>query len=137
MATGTRILVVDDDEAERETLALILTKAGYGVAEARDGAEALELLRGAPLPDLVIVDLMMPRVTGWQVLAAMHDSARLRHVPAVVLTSFGSNGLPHEWRVLHKPADPELLIAFVARGIQQAPKGGDEPLGAAGAALPT
>jgi CheY-like chemotaxis protein len=132
MAARARILVIDDDEAERETLAVILAKAGYEVVEARDGAEALELLRDRPLPDLVVVDLMMPHVTGWQVLAAMHESTRLRRLPAVVLTSFGANGLPEDWRVLHKPTDPELLVALIARGIQEAPRAEDEPLSAPG-----
>ncbi len=68
-AAWRRVLVVDDDEANRDVLGRRLAKLGYGIVEARDGVEALEqLARGEPGIDLVLLDVMMPRLDGFAVL---------------------------------------------------------------------
>jgi DNA-binding response OmpR family regulator len=63
------ILVVDDDGALRQGLSMLLSRDGYAVSSARDGAEAVKLMQGGLLPDLVLLDVMMPEMDGWEVLA--------------------------------------------------------------------
>jgi DNA-binding response OmpR family regulator len=116
-----RVLVVDDDEAERSALANLMQEDGYDVVLAEDGEEALAVLdRGAP-PALVLLDLMMPRVNGWQVLQAMERTTRLADIPVIVLTAFGARaGLPAGCRILHKPFEREVLLAE-ARALTRPP----------------
>jgi CheY-like chemotaxis protein len=82
------ILVVDDDRAIRETLHLLLEDAGYEVAEAEDGIGALRMLRANSRPMVVLLDLMMPRMSGYQVLAAVAGDPGLLQTHAyIVLTA--------------------------------------------------
>jgi CheY-like chemotaxis protein len=105
------VLVVDDDDAERVVIASVLRTEGYKVVCACDGAEALEALRTGRLPSLMLLDLMMPRTSGWQVLARMADDPRLSSLPVVVLTGFDAReGLPPGRQVLHKPVDAAVLL---------------------------
>jgi CheY-like chemotaxis protein len=108
------VLVVDDDETVRTVMAEVLRADGRDVVCARDGAEALAIMRGEPTPDLVLLDLMMPGVTGWQVLESMGESPRLARVPVVVLTAFDArDDLPAGRPALHKPMDGALLLDLV------------------------
>jgi CheY-like chemotaxis protein len=76
-----RVLVVEDDEPIRSMLVNIIERMNFDVEEARDGAEAIECLDRRDDYDAILLDLMMPRVTGWDVLAHMrsHHPADLRH----------------------------------------------------------
>jgi CheY-like chemotaxis protein len=108
------VLVVDDDEAIRCAVADLLEEAGFGVSQAQDGEQALAMLRRSPLPAVVLLDLMMPRVDGWQVVEAMRASPPLASVPVMVLTAFSARvGLPNDCRVLHKPLERDVLLAEV------------------------
>lgn len=84
------ILIIDDQENLRKTLAEILRAKGYGTLEAADGVEAIELLREAT-PDLVFCDWKMPSMGGEEVLRFMHESPRLDSIPVIVVTAFGSS----------------------------------------------
>ena len=109
-----RVLVVDDDEAVRLVIGDALRGDGYEVRCACDGEQALTRLRAGPLPALVLLDLMMPRVTGWQLLDEMRASPRLRGVPVVVLTAFDSgDDVLAGQHVLHKPIDAPVLLGLV------------------------
>jgi CheY-like chemotaxis protein len=113
------VLVVDDDPDIRETLGLVLGSRGYTVTLAADGAEALERLRAmSPPPCLVLLDLMMPRMNGFEVWQAMGSSA-LSAIPVVALTGAGpaARERAHELRleVLPKPIALDQLLALVAR----------------------
>lgn len=81
------ILVVDDEEAVREALSLVLGKAGYTVKTAANGQSGLELLQQGPLPDVILLDLMMPVMTGFEVLAALRMQPAWSAIPVVVLTA--------------------------------------------------
>ena len=109
------ILVVDDDESSREVVAEVLRAAGYRVRCATDGVAALQLMRpGAAAPDLVLLDLVMPNLNGWEVLDRMEASVRLANVPVVVLTSLVDGDHPPVRRaVLHKPLDADTLLELV------------------------
>jgi signal transduction histidine kinase/CheY-like chemotaxis protein len=82
------VVVVDDDEATREVLRRTLDKEGWTVAEAEDGYAALALLeRSTPPPAVVVLDLIMPGMDGFQVLEAIRRSEAWREVPVVVVTA--------------------------------------------------
>jgi CheY-like chemotaxis protein len=92
MAPLHRILVVDDNDALRENLAELLEAEGYEVAVAEDGAAALERLAKDPLPDLVLLDLLMPVLDGRETLARIRQDPRLAAMPVVLSTGAPS---PH------------------------------------------
>jgi len=112
------VLVVDDDEALREALAESLRDGGFDVRCVADGREALDAMRAAPRPGLVLLDLMMPGLSGWQVLELMAREDALRDLPVVVLTAFEERAdLPNGRPVLHKPFDDEVLRDLVERAM--------------------
>ena len=84
------ILVIDDSSALRRTLALTLEHKGYRVLQARDGNEGLEQLRSNLQTDLVICDIEMPNVNGFEFLTMRRKEPQLTNVPVVMLTSRGS-----------------------------------------------
>ncbi|MEO1376885.1 MAG: hybrid sensor histidine kinase/response regulator, partial [Cyanobacteria bacterium J06635_10] len=81
------VLVVDDAISLRQTISLTLQKYGYRVVQAQNGVEALEKLQHNPEVDLVISDLEMPRMNGFELLSNIRQSTNLAKVPVVVLTS--------------------------------------------------
>ncbi len=83
--TGTRILLADDDEMIVDVLSYQLRKEGYEVITARDGAEALALARSSA-PDLILLDVMMPKLQGWEVC---QEVRRTSAVPILMLTARG------------------------------------------------
>lgn len=85
---GAKILVVDDEHDLAETTAELLATRGHHVAVAHDGVDALERMRQPP--DLVVLDVEMPRMTGIEVLEHMRSSAKLRSVPVVLVTAVAS-----------------------------------------------
>jgi signal transduction histidine kinase len=80
------VLVVDDVKSNRDILARRLHREGHTVVTAEDGRQALELMRGQPF-DLVLLDIMMPEMDGYQVLEHMRADATLRHVPVIVISA--------------------------------------------------
>ena len=104
------VLVVDDSEEAQTIVAAALARDRFELVGARDGKEALEMMDRGAVPDLVLLDLMMPRMNGWQVLGEMRKTAALANVPVVVLTAFGERAdLPPGCAVLHKPVDAIVL----------------------------
>jgi len=88
--TQKKVLLVEDDLEIRDVLQDLLEAEGYDVIPASHGRQALDYLEGAPadrLPDLVVLDLMIPFVDGTQVLAAMKGDPRLSPIPVVVLSA--------------------------------------------------
>lgn len=83
------ILVVEDEEELNETLRYNLTRVGYRASAAYDGRAALESIR-AQRPDLVMLDVMLPGVDGWEVCRALCDDPTLRAIPVVIFTAKGS-----------------------------------------------
>jgi CheY-like chemotaxis protein len=111
------VLVIDDEEEVRDGLERLLRGWGYRVAACPDGAEALEFLHRGARPDLILLDLTMPRLDGYEFRRRQRADAELRHIPVVVLTALPEprvEDLEVE-RVLTKPYDVEVLRAEVAR----------------------
>ena len=85
---GERVLVIDDSPTILKVVQLVLTKAGYEVALAADGEEGIERAREL-LPDLVLLDFVMPKLNGYQVCRAFGESEQLKHVPVVLMSAKG------------------------------------------------
>ena len=81
------VLIVEDDDDVREFMELLLATSGYETMSAADGAEALEKMRGR-LPCLVLLDLQMPRMDGWEFRERQLLDPHLAHVPVVCITAF-------------------------------------------------
>lgn len=86
-----RILIVDDNQSMRDSLRTLLEKEGYFVLEAEDGASGLQQIRQEN-PDLVLLDLVMPRLDGIKVCKAVKSDPNLRKIPIVMTTSRGAKG---------------------------------------------
>lgn len=86
------ILIVDDDPDIRDTLTQILEDEGYRIFAAANGQEALACLRQAAAPDLILLDLMMPIMNGWQFRAEQRQDALLAGIPVVVISADGTVG---------------------------------------------
>lgn len=115
MHVAETVVVVDDDEAVRDAIADVLSLDGYAVLTASDGDEALRVLLGAPRPCVALVDLIMPRVDGWELMRALGAEAALRDIP-VVCTTAGRDEVPSGCHsVLRKPFDDRALAAAVRR----------------------
>jgi two-component system, OmpR family, alkaline phosphatase synthesis response regulator PhoP len=112
-----RVLIIDDNAAIRESIAEVLELEGYSVSEAGDGREGLRLASEAA-PDLIILDLMMPVMNGWQFRAAQKEDPALAGVPVLVLSAVGTE----PWSDMEdvsarfpKPFDVGALLAAVER----------------------
>ena len=84
---AARILIAEDYDDNRELLRLLLAGANYEVYEARNGRECLTLACIDPLPDLIMVDLSMPELDGWQVFERLKANANTAHIPCVAVTA--------------------------------------------------
>lgn len=82
-----RVLVVEDEPENRLFIGLMLRTEGYDVLEAEDGQCALELLARERLPELILLDVMMPGLNGWQVFQRLRQDPRLAKIPVVMLTA--------------------------------------------------
>jgi CheY-like chemotaxis protein len=92
MSERRLIMVVDDDADIRETVADVLQDEGYAVELAANGREVLEHLHASTrLPDLILLDLMMPELDGWGVLAELEKVPRLASIPVVVFSAYASD----------------------------------------------
>lgn len=85
------ILVADDDFDNRAIVTAALTAAGYKVREACDGAEAVRLAQEL-LPDLILMDMSMPRLSGWDAAARLKKSERTRSIPIFAFTAYALAG---------------------------------------------
>jgi CheY-like chemotaxis protein len=113
-AAPRRVLVVDDDPDIRAVLAEMLGATGYDVSTARDGREALQLLRAERF-GLVVLDLMMPVMTGWEFREAQLGDPRISHVPVIVVSAARSPRKVDAAAFLPKPFDLDDLLALTAR----------------------
>jgi CheY-like chemotaxis protein len=111
------VLVVDDDQAIRETLCELLADDGYRAVGAANGREALELLRSGERPSIILLDLMMPVMDGFAFRTAQLADPALRAIPVAVITAMGqpSAASIDVDVVLSKPLRIEKVIELVER----------------------
>jgi CheY-like chemotaxis protein len=112
-----RVLVVDDEFGLVEALADVLSDAGYTVSSARNGKDALKRIAEG-VPDLVLMDYMMPVMDGPALLAAMRAEAATRATPVVLMTSVQRANVPRELdvqEVLQKPFKIDALLQVVKK----------------------
>jgi CheY-like chemotaxis protein len=84
---GTRILLVDDDGDLRRSLGEALEEAGFAVTTSANGHEALLKLRQSPLPDIILLDLLMPVMNGWQFCQAKLADPATARIPVIVMSA--------------------------------------------------
>jgi CheY-like chemotaxis protein len=113
------ILIVEDDTDLREALSEVLRDEGYSVAMAADGREALDRLRRQSLPSLILLDLTMPVMNGWQFRAEQRQDPALSGIPVVVLSAgdyraeqMGQLGVTD---YLRKPIELSRLLRLIER----------------------
>jgi chemosensory pili system protein ChpA (sensor histidine kinase/response regulator) len=120
LAAAATVLVVDDSATVRKITSRILARQGYNVVEARDGLEALEKLRDG-LPGVMLLDVEMPRMDGFELLRRLRDDPVWREIPVIVITS--RTAAKHRkvamdlgaTLFLCKPFEEQDLLAQVAR----------------------
>jgi adenylate cyclase len=124
--TGGRghLLVVDDNEMNRDVLARRLERQGHTVVSAQNGREALELLHRESF-DLVLLDIMMPEVNGYEVLERMKSDPALRHIPVIMISAVGEMDSVVQCiemgaeDYLPKPFSPVLLKARLGASLEK------------------
>ena len=136
--TGQKILVVDDEDRMRKLVRDFLVRDGYAVIEAADGAEALECFYADREIALVILDVMMPHMDGWQVCREIRKESR---VPIIMLTARGEEQdelLGFELGVdeyISKPFSPRILVARVGALLRRSMNTQEEKLTSGGIEL--
>lgn len=129
-----KILAVDDDPDILDALTMILESRGYQVVTARDGIEALANLK-AEVPDLMILDLLMPKMDGWAVCKELQDPrwAKYRDIPILILTSVREEASRRRYELetgleldvddyVEKPFSPDTLLGRVEKLIKKKEK---------------
>jgi two-component system, cell cycle response regulator DivK len=120
MAASPLVLVVEDYQDAREMYVAYLQFSGYRVAEATNGEEAIERAR-ALIPDIILMDLALPKMDGWEATRRLKADERTRHIPVVALTGHALEGHADGAReagcdaFVTKPCLPDELVAEIKR----------------------
>lgn len=109
------ILVVEDDPDALEAIADLLESQGYAVTTARHGGEALERLGDSQLPRLIVLDLLMPTMDGWEFRRRQKEDPRIAKIPVVVVSASDAAKPIDADTVLRKPVDIDSLLETVAK----------------------
>ena len=118
--TAPLVLLVDDYADAREMYGFYLTRRGYRVEEAADGHEALAKAHGLT-PDIILMDLALPRMDGWEATRRLKRDERTRHIPVVALTGHALAGHAEGARqagcdaFVTKPCLPDALVMEIRR----------------------
>jgi CheY-like chemotaxis protein len=109
------VLIVEDDEDLREMMAQLLTLEGYDAASVANGREALDYLQHSSTPNVILLDLMMPVMDGWEFRRQLEADPALAPVPVIVLSALDQvRALNiHAAAFLKKPLDFDRLLALV------------------------
>ena len=129
--TGQKLLLVEDNEDNRVIYSTVLRHLGYEVVEAQDGVQAVDLAR-SELPDLILMDISIPRMDGWEATRVLRSDPKTREIPIVALTAHAlADDRERASEVgfssyLAKPIEPKVVVAEVRRLIGD---GAKKPLG--------
>ena len=127
---GQLVLVVEDYQDAREMYAAYLQFSGYRVAEAANGLEAIEKTH-ALMPDIILMDLALPKMDGWEATRRLKLDERTRHIPIVALTGYALAGHAEGARqagcdsFVAKPCLPDELVAEIQRMLAGRPATGE------------
>jgi two-component system, cell cycle response regulator DivK len=127
-----RILIVEDDDASRELVSFLLEKAGYEVWTEPDGAAGLAAAL-ARAPDLIISDLQMPRLNGYELARRLAAESRWRRVPLIAVSAFSMRGDREKAlaagfdEYIAKPIAPETFVRDVAAYLPEPLRAPDLP----------
>ena len=120
MTNARTVLVVEDNPMERKGIAAVLGQEGYDALVAANGKEALERLSSKPTPDVMLLDMMMSEVDGWQLLKLLRQYPALLAMPVIIVTGLGIANL--EWArslgaagLVRKPVEAEHLKGELIR----------------------
>jgi len=115
LAEPGSVFVVEDDHDVRVAVRLILEDEGYLVDSATDGRRALERLERSDPPDLILLDLMMPGMDGWEFASRLRAHPRLRGIPIVVISAFDELPPPGIVAFLRKPLRSDAVLQLAER----------------------
>jgi CheY-like chemotaxis protein len=123
----TRILIVEDEDQARTLLENVFVLAGFAVQTAANGAEALRRLRDRDnVPDLLVLDLLLPWVNGFEVLATLREDAGLATLPVLVITATPANQFDLQayapLMVVRKPFDTDDLVVAALQMLKRNPE---------------
>ncbi len=107
------VLVVDDDPDIRETVAEVIAAEGLPVVCVPNGRSALDLLDAGLRPSLIVLDLMMPVMSGWEVLAAIRADRALADLPVAVISAASGRAPAGATCFLRKPVDLDTLLDLI------------------------
>jgi len=119
------VLLVEDDSAVRDATSELLEDEGFSVVAAGDGRDALDLLRAGLRPAVIVLDLMMPRMDGWDFRHVQMADQSLREIPVIVVTAAGFSATAFRSQFpgaqfIPKAADPLVLLEAIVRACQLA-----------------
>jgi len=112
------VLIIEDDSAIRQVLTALFSSHGFGISEAGDGDAGIGRARTVA-PDLIVLDMSLPGMTGWEVLPVLRSHPKTRKTPVIALTAYDtpeSRDDAHNAgcdRFVAKPIDTDLLMAAV------------------------
>jgi CheY-like chemotaxis protein len=136
-----KILVIDDSKVIRMRVREMLPPGNFEVLEAKDGEEGLKLIRAAR-PNLIMLDFLLPKVSGWEVFQQIQSNGDLRSIPLVLMSGRKEEVTekitePFEhFAFIEKPFEKKALIDAIKLAMKIAPKGGAAPAAAPAAAAP-
>lgn len=121
IAPEMRVLIVEDDPDIRQLFTTTLSLRGFEVCTASNGDEALTVLGSGPPPAVIVADLHMPVMDGWELLTALRADPRLASIPVVVLTAADDPGraAPRPGTILIKPVSTERLVDAIEAAIAE------------------
>lgn len=121
------ILLVEDEDGERQMLALNLETAGHSVLQASEGSQALRILEQTQ-PDLILTDVLMPQMDGFAFCKSLKENTQTRHIPVIILTARGKMEDAFEALgvdgFLEKPTESVTLLSTINAALSQPKKGG-------------
>jgi CheY-like chemotaxis protein len=112
-STLTRLLIVDDDTDAVEALSDLLAYRGYDVTTACNGVEALQRLAELPLPHVLVLDLSMPFMNGWELIGELSKSRELAEIPVIVVSALAHTQDVPARAIIAKPLDVEVLLNII------------------------
>lgn len=120
---GKRILHIEDNPSNRKAVRHILRQTDYELTEAVDGEEGIRVALESP-PDLILLDIQLPKVSGYDVAQCLRADERTRHIPIVAVTSYALSGDDHKTHeagcndYIAKPYRPKVLLEHIRKFLE-------------------